>query len=76
MAVNVSEPTEPNFATRITEAEKLFEGEARRAFGVIDHEQGERPRWLYPRVVAGALDHLHTAAAILRDYARRPEGEE
>lgn len=66
--------TEKNFATRITEAEEAFEGEVRRALGVIDHAQGERPRWLYPRAAAEALDHLHTAAAILRDYASRDAG--
>lgn len=61
----------PNFDQRVTAAEKAFEDEARKAFGILDHAQGERPRWLYPRAVAKAIEHVNTAAAILRDYARQ-----
>lgn len=53
--------TEPNFEQRITEAETRF----------IQEAQSLRPC----RELAIAITHINTAAAILRDYARRPEGE-
>lgn len=63
-----------NFASRITALEDSFEAEVRKSFGALDHAQGERPQWLYPRSVVRAMDHINTAAAILRDYASREAG--
>ena len=53
--------SEPNFEQRITEAETQF----------IQEAQSLRPC----RELSIAITHINTAAAILRDYARRPEGE-